>query len=66
VNIDKAAIVGTLRARGRLERADWVDRQLPPLVDTVKNASLLRMLGIDPAETAREPVRPAESPYCGS
>ncbi|MFI1993746.1 hypothetical protein [Actinoplanes sp. NPDC020271] len=52
--IDKATIVATLRTRGLTERADWVDRQLPPLVDTARNASLLRMLGLDPEKIAHQ------------
>jgi hypothetical protein len=57
--INKADIVATLRARGLDERADWVDRGLPPLVDTGKNAALLRMLDIDPATMT--PADPAPS-----
>lgn len=53
VNIDKAEIVATLRARGLDARADWVDRELPDLVDTYKNGALLRMLDIDPAAIHR-------------
>jgi hypothetical protein len=49
VNIDKADIVATLRSRGLQDRADWVDRELPDVVDTYKNGALLRMLDIDPA-----------------
>jgi hypothetical protein len=49
MQIDKAEIVATLRSRGLHDRADWVDRQLPRIVDTDKNGSLLRMLDIDPA-----------------
>jgi hypothetical protein len=49
VNIDKAEIVATLRSRGLQDRADWVDRELPDIVDTYKNGALLRMLDIDPA-----------------
>ncbi len=52
--IDKAEIVATLRSRGLQDRADWVDRELPPIVDTHKNGALLRMLNIDPA--AMSPV----------
>jgi hypothetical protein len=48
MNIDKAQIIASLRARGLDDRADWVDRILPDLVDTTKNESLLKMLGIDP------------------
>lgn len=47
--VDKAEIVATLRSRGLHARADWVDRELPQLVDTYRNAALLRILDIDPA-----------------
>jgi hypothetical protein len=49
VYIDKADIISVLRPRGLNARADWVDRELPGLVDTYKNAALLRMLDVDPA-----------------
>jgi hypothetical protein len=55
--VDKAAIVATLRSRGLDARADWVDRELPELVDTYRNAALLRTLHIDPA--AKAPADPA-------
>jgi len=48
-HVDKAAIVATLRSRHLHARADWVDRELPDLVDTYRNAALLRNLDIDPA-----------------
>ena len=38
--IEKAEIIADLRARGLNERADWVDRDLPPLVDTQKHPAL--------------------------
>ncbi len=47
--IDKAEIVANLRSRGLHDRADWVGRTLPQMVDTAKNRSLLQMLDIDPA-----------------
>lgn len=47
--IDKAEILSMLRSRGLHARAAWVDRELPELVDTYKNAALLQMLGVDPA-----------------
>jgi|KBSMisStaDraftv2_1062788.scaffolds.fasta_scaffold3785109_2 hypothetical protein len=47
--IEKAEIIRVLRSRQLDERADWVDRQLPDLVDTYKNGALLEMLGVDPA-----------------
>ena len=55
--VDKAEIVATLRSRGLHARADWVDRELPDVVDTYKNDSLLQMLGVDPAT-----ISPADPP----
>ncbi|GLI02588.1 hypothetical protein [Phytohabitans aurantiacus] len=52
-SIDKAQIIEVLRSRGLHERADWVDRELPGIVDTHKNGSLLRMLQIDPSAIGR-------------
>lgn len=57
MHIEKAEIIATLRSRGLHARADWVDRQLPRLVDTYKNDSLLSTLDIDPA--AMSPVEVA-------
>jgi hypothetical protein len=54
MHIGKAEIVALLRSRGLHDRADWVDRQLPQVVDTYTNGSLLRMLHIDPAALRRE------------
>jgi hypothetical protein len=61
-HIEKAKIVAALRLRGLDARADWVDRELPTLVDTYKNASLLQTLNIDvddmsPVEVEVEPQR---------
>jgi hypothetical protein len=47
VYADKAKVIAELRSRQLHARADWVDRQLPELIDTYKNAALFRMLGID-------------------
>ncbi len=47
--INKVEIVSVLRSRGLHDRADWVERELPNLVDTGKNAALLKMLGVDSA-----------------
>ena len=44
--IDKAEIVATLRSRGLQDRADWVDRELPRIIDTHKNGALLRTLAL--------------------
>ena len=49
MHIDKTEIISALRSRGLNARADWVDRELPDLVDVYKNAALLQMLGVDPA-----------------
>ena len=49
MHIDKAEIISVLRSRGLNARADWAERELPGLVDTRRNAALLRMLGVDPA-----------------
>jgi hypothetical protein len=46
--VERTALVAMLRSRELHARADWVDRELPGLVDTYKNAALLRLLGIDP------------------
>ena len=48
VYVDKAEVLAMLRSRGLYARADWVDRELPELVDAYKNAALLQMLGVDP------------------
>jgi hypothetical protein len=56
--VDKNKIVAMLRSRELHARADWVDRELPGLVDMHKNAALLQMLGIDP--DAMSPVEVAE------
>jgi hypothetical protein len=52
--IEKREIVEVLRDRGQQTRADWVDRELPDQVDTVRNASLLATLGINPADFAEK------------
>lgn len=56
MNVSKAEIVATLRFRGLAERADWVDRTLPDLVDIRRNSSLLQTLGVDPAALSRVEV----------
>lgn len=52
LEIEKIKIVDWLRDRGQDARADWVDRELPNLVDTVSNAGLLATLGLNPADLA--------------
>ncbi len=64
MNVEKAEIITTLRSRGLDARADWVDRQLPSIVDTYANGALLSMLHIDPADLS--PVESAEPEVAGS
>jgi hypothetical protein len=47
MHVEKNRIIEALRSRGLHDRADWVDRQLPMVVDTRENSSLLRMLQVD-------------------
>lgn len=54
MHVERVRVVEVLRSRGLHERADWVDRVLPEVVDAHKNSSLLRMLRIDPT-TMGEP-----------
>lgn len=50
MNVQKSQILAALRSKNLTDRASWVDRQLPDLVDTEKNRALLEMLGINVAE----------------
>jgi len=54
--IEKAQIISALRSRGLDDRAAWVERELPDLVETGKNAALLKMLGVDPADIPPAPA----------
>ncbi len=45
--VKRTVVVATLRSRNLHGRAEWVEKELPPLIDTAKNASLLRTLGIN-------------------
>jgi hypothetical protein len=57
--IDKTEIMAWLLSRGSEDRAAWVDRVLPQLVDTDANASLLRLLEVD--LTTMSPVEQRQS-----
>ncbi|GAA1368995.1 hypothetical protein [Catellatospora chokoriensis] len=48
--VDKAGILAALREKGQDGRADFVDRQLPEIIDVASNAGLLRTLGLDVAD----------------
>lgn len=50
MQVRRSDIIAALRARGLDDRATFVERQLPDVVDTDSNGALLRMLGIDPAD----------------
>jgi hypothetical protein len=45
--VKKTVVVATLRSRDLHGRADWVEKEFPALIDTVRNASLLHTLGIN-------------------
>ena len=60
VFVSKTEVIALLRARQLADRADWVDRQLPDLIDVGKNSGLLTMLNIDPRELS--PVEGVEPP----
>ena len=50
-------MVERLRQAQLNDRADWVERTLPEVVDTASNASLFQTLGLDLASlTPVEPV----------
>jgi hypothetical protein len=55
MQIAKSKIVALLRRRGQDTRADWVERELPEVVDTTRHGGLLATLGIDPARLDDEP-----------
>lgn len=55
MDVAKSKILDTLRDRGQNIRAEWVDRDMPDRVDTVRHAGLLAILGINPADLADEP-----------
>jgi hypothetical protein len=53
VQIDRDHVVQVLRAGGRRDEAERAERELAVLVDTVRDADLLRELGLDPDSRAR-------------
>jgi hypothetical protein len=56
--VEKSEVLAVLRSRELHGRADWVDRELPAFIDTLKNAALLRTLEID---LAAVPLGPCPS-----
>lgn len=53
MKIDKARVLEALRQKGQDARADFVDRQLPEVIDVDSNAGLLKTLGLDVAELSK-------------
>jgi hypothetical protein len=53
--IQKSAIIAKLRERGQNARADWVDRELPEDVDTLRHGGLLATLNLDLKELQSPP-----------
>ncbi|MGW4464136.1 hypothetical protein [Micromonospora sp. NPDC004704] len=56
MEIDKDKILEALRRRGQHQRAEWLDKEMPDRIDTVRNSGLLSMLNLDPAEFADQPT----------
>ncbi|MBQ1075402.1 hypothetical protein KBX06_19850 [Micromonospora sp. C31] len=50
MTVARHTIVTALRRRGQHTRADWVERELPPQVDTTRHSGLLATLRLDLAE----------------
>ena len=50
--ISKEVVVAVLRERGQHARADFVDRELPERIDSVRHGGLLATLHLDLAELA--------------
>jgi hypothetical protein len=53
--IQKSAIIAKLRERGQNARADWVDRELPDVVDPFLHSGLLSTLHLDLKELQSPP-----------
>ena len=59
MHVDRSHVVQVLRAAGRTEQARRAEEVLDVPVDTVRDADLLRELGIDPDHRAGRRPRPA-------
>jgi hypothetical protein len=55
--IQKSAIIAKLRERGQDVRADWVNRELPDEVDTLRYGGLLATLHLEVGDL--EPPSPS-------
>jgi hypothetical protein len=54
VNIQKSKVIEILRQRDQDARADWVDREMPDIMDLQHHGGLLSTLHIDLAQLADE------------
>ncbi|MET0425875.1 MAG: hypothetical protein ABW046_18540 [Actinoplanes sp.] len=52
MNISKAVVLAVLRERGQHDRAIFVDRELPDIIDPARHGGLLATLHIDAADLA--------------
>jgi hypothetical protein len=50
MNVERSRIVAVLRHRNLDDRADWVQRTLPDIVDLSRNSGLLATLKIEPTD----------------
>jgi hypothetical protein len=50
--ISKDVVLTALRERGQPARADFVDKELPDRIDSIRHGGLLAMLHLDLAELA--------------
>ncbi|MER6591790.1 hypothetical protein ABT214_08060 [Micromonospora purpureochromogenes] len=57
MRIARDRIVTVLRERGQQMRADWIERELPELVDPAQHVGLLATLHLDPADLVDAPSR---------
>ena len=53
MHVDRGHVIQVLRAAGRTEQARRAEEDLDVTVDTVRDADLLRELGIDPDSRAQ-------------
>ncbi len=50
MEIDKREVIKLLREKGKTDKAEQAEKQLPDKVDPEKHADLLKQLGVNPQE----------------
>lgn len=55
--ISKEVVITVLRERGQHARADFVDRELPDQIDSIRHGGLLATLHLDLAELTDTPQK---------